>query len=136
VCCLFMNRPVRTRMPGGVGRVGSTPTLTRFGTLLVTRGYEHVLAPQSRVGSLLARRGPKPKRLQRRKRVLDALCLRPENPDPTVTRGGYCLISGEVEIQSNQDSIFAQTNVKDRCVRVTGEALFVDGLGVVASVHK
>jgi hypothetical protein len=42
----------------------------------------------------------------------------------------------EVQIQSNQNSIFVQTNVKDHRVRVTGETLFVDGLSVVAGIQK
>ena len=29
-----MNRPVRTRMPGGVGRAGETPVLTRLGAMV------------------------------------------------------------------------------------------------------
>ena len=73
---------------------------------------------------------------QDRKRVFDALSLRPQNPDATVTRGRVLSDIGEVEIQSNQNSIFVQTNVKDRCVRVTSEALFVDGLSVVAGAQK
>jgi hypothetical protein len=67
---------------------------------------------------------------QNRERVLDALSLRPQNPDATVTRGRVLFDIGEVEIESNQNPIFVQTNIKDRCVRVTSEALFVDGLGV------
>ena len=31
VCSAVMYRAVRTRMPGGVGRAGYTPALTRFG---------------------------------------------------------------------------------------------------------
>jgi hypothetical protein len=30
VCSLFPNRPVRTRTPGGVGRAGQMPALTRL----------------------------------------------------------------------------------------------------------
>jgi hypothetical protein len=77
--------------------------------------------------------------------------LRPETQSIentlSVLRGALALVRDEptanrlwiVEpgrVSCNQDSIFAQTNVKDRCVRVTGEALFVDGLGVVAGVQK
>ena len=32
-CSALVNRPVRTRMPGGVGRAGETPALTRFGVM-------------------------------------------------------------------------------------------------------
>ena len=37
VCALFMNRPVRTRMPGGVGRAGQKPALTRLCVWAVMR---------------------------------------------------------------------------------------------------
>jgi hypothetical protein len=52
-----------------------------------------------------------------------------------VTRRRVLSDIGEVQIQRDQNSIFVQTNVKDRRVRVAGEALFVDGLGVVAGVQ-
>ena len=32
-CFALVNRPVRTRMPGGVGRAGETPALTRLGRI-------------------------------------------------------------------------------------------------------
>lgn len=48
-----------------------------------------------------------------------------------MTRGRVLSDIGEVEIQSNQNSIFVQANVKDRRVWVADEVLVVDGLGVV-----
>ena len=37
---ISLNRPVRTRMPGGVGRAGEKPALTRFGDFCRLFFYE------------------------------------------------------------------------------------------------
>ena len=43
---------------------------------------------------------------------------------------------GEVQIQSDEDSIFVQTNIEDLRVRITNQTFVVNAVGIVARVKQ